>query len=242
MFYEEIGEGNPLLLLLHGNTASSKLFSGIVSRYTDLYKVILVDFIGYGQSERVEKLEEDLWYDQAMQVCAFLGERNYGPVNLIGTSGGALTAINVALEHPELVRRSIADSFAGEHADSSITEILIKGREASKQNPGARMFYEMMNGYGWEKVVDVDTEAVISHAKNVVEFFHKSISELKIEILFTGSQKDDMFPSGHYERLFGDILAKTNNAHQFIFDEGSHPAMISNSSEFVCLSKELFKN
>ena len=43
-------------------------------------------------------------------------ESNYKKVNLIGTSGGALVAINVALERPDLVNKIVADSFEGEFA------------------------------------------------------------------------------------------------------------------------------
>ena len=43
IFYSENGSGRPLLLL-HGNTASSKMFEHIVGEYTDDFKVITLDF------------------------------------------------------------------------------------------------------------------------------------------------------------------------------------------------------
>lgn len=171
VFYQEIGDGTPLLLL-HGNTASSVMFYEIATKYAQDYKVILMDFLGCGKSERVPCWAEDLWYDEAMQAICLLYEKGYQKVNIIGTSGGALAALNIALERSDLVSKLIADSFEGEYANPAITETIRIGREVSKQNAGAKMFYEMMNGPDWEAVIDADTQAVISHASHIGGFFH----------------------------------------------------------------------
>ena len=113
IFYEEVGSGFPLILL-HGNTLSSKMFTQIIDLYKEDFKVILIDFLGHGNSDRLEQFPIDFWYDQAMQVVQLITLNDYGKVNLIGTSGGALTALNVALEHEELVNKVIADSLEGE--------------------------------------------------------------------------------------------------------------------------------
>lgn len=53
IYYEEMGTGTPLLML-HGNTASSAMFSGIAEKYSDSFKVILIDFLGHGKSDRLD--------------------------------------------------------------------------------------------------------------------------------------------------------------------------------------------
>ena len=92
----------------------------------------------------------------------------------------------------------------------------------------------------WEKVLDADTEAVVSHAKTVGEFFHRPISELQSKLLLTGSAEDEMFPKGHYEKLFHNICSQTTFAESYIFEHGGHPAMMSNMEEFVSMCKEFF--
>lgn len=236
VYYQEIGNGTPLLML-HGNTASSVMLHEIAATYAQDYKVILMDFLGCGKSDRVQKWTEDLWYDEAMQAICLLENKGYQKVNIIGTSGGALVALNIALERPDLVNKLIADSFEGEHANPAITETLRIGREASKQNPGAKMFYEMMNGSDWEAVVDADTKAVIAHANHIVDFFHKPLTELKPDILLTGSREDSFFPTSFYDIMFAQILQKIGHGKQYLFDHGDHPAMISNQDEFVTISK-----
>ena len=48
IYYEEAGEGAPLLLL-HGNTASSRMYEDIARRYEANFRVILIDFLGHGR-------------------------------------------------------------------------------------------------------------------------------------------------------------------------------------------------
>ena len=49
IYYEETGNGRPLLLL-HGNTASSNMFYEITGKYAAHHKVILMDFLGQGRT------------------------------------------------------------------------------------------------------------------------------------------------------------------------------------------------
>lgn len=48
IYYNEFGSGIPLLFL-HGNTASSRMFSEIVWQYKNDFKVTLIDFLGHGK-------------------------------------------------------------------------------------------------------------------------------------------------------------------------------------------------
>ncbi len=132
IYYQEIGAGRPLLLL-HGNTASSAMFSELASKFAQDYRVVLLDFLGCGKSDRIQDFPVDLWYEEAMQIIAFLEEKGYQDVYLIGTSGGALVALNVALERPDLVSKLIADSFEGEQANPAVTEALCRGREVQSR-------------------------------------------------------------------------------------------------------------
>ena len=90
----------------------------------------------------------------------------------------------------------------------------------------------------WEAVFDADTNALTRHAQEVIEFFHHPLSEIQVKLMLTGSATDEMFPKGHYEKLFGDICAQTKNAKYKLFMQGTHPAMMSNLPEFVDLVKQ----
>lgn len=241
--YKEIGTGTPLLLL-HGNAASSNMFYEIADRYGRAYKTILIDFLGHGQSERLEEFPTDLWFYEARQVIAFLKEKQYGKVHLIGSSGGALVAINVALEAPELVGKIIADSFEGETTLKSFTKNVIEDREQSKHDAGARLFYEYMHGADWESVVDNDTHAIAKHDQEIGYFFHKPLEQLTTNILLTGSKGDEficMIDPLYFERVYGAIIAKIGHGQMHLFEAGGHPAILSNPDAFYQMSLDFFE-
>ena len=62
-----------------------------------------------------------------------------------------------------------------------------------------------------------------------------SLSELQAKVLLTGSAEDEMFPRGHYGRLFSEISSEVNDCAVHIFEHGGHPAMLSNAENFVLL-------
>lgn len=242
VYYDEFGSGTPLLLL-HGNTASSNMFAEIAERYRKDFKVILIDFLGHGKSDRLNEFPSDLWFNEAEQVIAFLREKQYAKTNIIGSSGGALVAMNVALEAPELVNKVIADSFEGDKPIKAITDNIALDRENSKNDEAARMFYFQMHGFDWEQVVDNDTRAVIRHQKEIGGFFHKDLQALKATILFTGSLQDEFACSlapDFFEIVYGKLISQIGHGSIYLFDTGGHPAMLTNQERFYQLSREFF--
>lgn len=243
-YFEEQGEGKPILFL-HGNTASSNMFRDITELFAKNYKVILIDFLGHGKSDRVESLSTDLWHDEALQVITFLENMNYGKVHLIGSSGGALVAINVALERPELIDKVIADSFEGEIPLKEFTKNIIADRAASKLDEGTKAFYHAMHGDDWESVVDNDTLAIYEHAKTNGKFFHKSLETLSTNLLLVGSKEDEYISSiepDYFSRVYSEMIGKIGRGEIHIFKYGGHPAILSNKSEFRFVAEEFFVN
>ncbi len=234
IYYESRGKGKPLILL-HGNTASSRMFDPIIPMLAEKYRVITMDFLGCGRSDHLACWPSDLWYGWAGQVRALCGHLGFAEVYLAGTSGGALAAINAALEFPQLVRAAAADSFAGISADPAVTKDIQAGRAQAKHIEGFRSYLRSIHGEDWEQVFEADTDAVIRHAREIGAYFHRPLSELQVPLLLTGSEEDEMFPPGHYQRLFHEICQETRRAEKHLFPHGGHPAMMSNKEEFAAL-------
>ena len=162
----------------------------------------------------------DLWFYEAQQVIALLKAKQYTDVNIIGSSGGAMVALNVALEAPELVGKVIADSFQGERTQKDFTQNLLVDRRVAKEDPGARGFYEYMHGDDWERIVAQDTAAVIRHATEIGRFFHQPLQALKADVLLTGSREDAFMcaVSMHYlEDVYKDMLTKIGHGSMHLF-------------------------
>ena len=153
IFYKEAGHGKPLVML-HGDTASSVMFEFLLPLYQEHFRVILLDFLGNGQSDRVSHFPADLWSSQAEQVIALIEHMHIGKVNILGTSGGAWIAANTALKRPDLTEKVIADSFDGRTLHETFAEDLLKERRAAMQDPSARQFYQWCQGEDWESRED----------------------------------------------------------------------------------------
>ena len=227
IFYEEFGQGSPVLFL-HGNTASSKMFELLMPLYAEKFRCILLDFLGNGRSDRVERFSPDLWQEEARQTIALVEYLQCGKVSLVGTSGGAWVAVNTALKRPDLVEHVIADSFDGRTLHDGFAENLRKEREYAKQDHGARQFYEWCQGEDWEKVVDLNTQALITCAVNKTPLFCKPLESLDTPILFMGSLEDGMCRQDMLEE-YKEMDRLVGNGKIYMFETGGHPAVLSNA-------------
>lgn len=234
VFYKLIGQGEPLLLL-HGNTVSSKMFSTLTKKYAKNFQVILIDFPGHGKSDRLESFEIDFWYYNSLVAYALIEELKLDKVTIVGTSGGALVGINLALEHPKKVKILIADSFEGEYPLVSYINSIKTDRERDKKKLFAKLIWWYCHGFDWKKIVDLDTQINIDFSKTGKSFFHKSIAELNVPTLLTGSIKDEY--CNHLDKIYEDLKRKNNKLEIYLFEKGNHPAMLSNKKEFFEIIK-----
>ena len=239
IFYQEHGQGETLIFL-HGNTASSKMSELLMPLYTESFRCILIDFLGNGRSERVEKFSPDMWYDEALQTIALAEYLKCGKVSLIGTSGGAWAAVNAALERPDLFHAVVADSFDGRTLNDNFSANLLAERKAAKEDIQSRQFYEWCQGADWEKIVDLDTEALVKCAEEKRSLFHKPLEQLKTPILFMGSKEDESCRS-NIEEEYREMASMLSQSSVYLFPSGGHPSLFSNAEKtadivynFIC--------
>lgn len=238
IYYQELGSGTPCVFL-HGNTASSKMFEFLLPLYRDDMKIILIDFLGNGKSDRLASFPEEMWIDQGHQIVELCRNLNCGKVNLIGTSGGTYAAINAALEMLELFRKVVADSFDGSTLPAGFGDGIIRERQAAKKDEQARGFYEWCQGDDWEMVVDLDTEALVNYEKKHVRIFRAPIETIQVPLMITVSREDEM--------LANDMEAECRRLHEanpdisyHVFDTGGHPLIATRAEEIAGIVREFF--
>ena len=111
-FVREAGDaGAPLLVLVHGNVSSSVFFEDLMRALADRFHVVAPDFRGYGHSERqpidATRGMADLSDDLAALLDALEVE---GPVDLLGWSAGGNVVMQLAIDHPQRVRRLVLEA------------------------------------------------------------------------------------------------------------------------------------
>ncbi|WP_375511345.1 alpha/beta fold hydrolase [uncultured Nostoc sp.] len=110
ILYRVGGEGEPLLLL-HMNPRSSDEYRELMSIVIKKYRVIAMDFIGFGESDKPPKLYSVA--DYAKTVIALLDELGIEKTNILGNHTGAFVSGEVAAAYPERVNNLILCNVAG---------------------------------------------------------------------------------------------------------------------------------
>ncbi len=110
IFYRECGEGENVVVLLHGGGSDH---SGFVWKHTipalaNRFRVIAPDLPGYGNSSVPELPKGSSIFEYHIQfVIRFLAKLQLKNVNLCGFSMGAGIALGVALQQPELIKKLV---------------------------------------------------------------------------------------------------------------------------------------
>ncbi len=102
MYYKKEGSGK-VIILLHGNGESSKIFDKTIKKLSKYYLVYALDTRCHGKSSGDIK---DLHYDIFVEdLKAFMDNRNIKKAYLYGFSDGGITALKFALKYPNYVEK-----------------------------------------------------------------------------------------------------------------------------------------
>jgi pimeloyl-ACP methyl ester carboxylesterase len=105
MFYREAGpEDGPVVLLLHGFPASSRMFRDLIPRLSDTYRVIAPDYPAFGQSGVPDRASFSYTFDGLANIVDHLLDQlrvdRFTPYMM---DFGAPVGFRLALRHPERV-------------------------------------------------------------------------------------------------------------------------------------------
>lgn len=164
MYYEVHGEGEPLVLI-HGAYASSTMWGQILEQLAQNHQVIAVDMQAHGHTGDIDRpLRYELMADD---VAALMDHLGIASADIFGYSMGAGVALQLALRHPEKVRRQVLASGSFRH-DGMYPEVLAGiGQITPEVFAGSPMealyMAEAPNPEDWpvliEKLKDLDAQA-----------------------------------------------------------------------------------
>jgi pimeloyl-ACP methyl ester carboxylesterase len=140
MYYEMYGQGKPIVLL-HGSFMTIPLnWSHIIPLFAKNRKVIVAEMQGHGRTRDISR--EISYEGMADDVSGLLKHLNIDSADILGYSMGGGIAFQVAVRHPEQVRRLVVLSGAYTHdgwwpdvaaSFSTFTPDMFKGTPIQKQ-------------------------------------------------------------------------------------------------------------
>ncbi|MCL2860551.1 MAG: alpha/beta hydrolase [Oscillospiraceae bacterium] len=104
LYYEIHGSGEALILIA-GLGVDHKIFNSMLSELSQKYKVIVFDNRGAGLSDKPK--ESYLIEDMSNDVLELLKKLSIEKANVLGLSMGGRIALNLAIEHPEIIEKLI---------------------------------------------------------------------------------------------------------------------------------------
>lgn len=220
IFYRDIGEGD-VIILLPGNTASSAVHIREIEFFSKSYRVICPDYIGYGISERVEKFSNNFWLENALMLIELMNELGIDRYKVIGSSGGGLIGLNMAIHAPEKVELLVADSLIGEYITRPISNKIIEGR--TQINEGMQEFWRYAHGEDWDKVIKKDSKMIEEFALYGKSIFDGKLNMIKCPVLILGSLNDDLIPD--IVTSMGKICRQIKDSRLLLYSTGRHPVM-----------------
>lgn len=103
--YVEKGEGDNVLVLIHGNFSSCYHYEPFYKLVEDNCRILAMDLRGYGDSSYHKPVESI--HDFADDVAQFLEEKKVKNAVIAGWSLGGCVAMSLAARYPEVVKKLI---------------------------------------------------------------------------------------------------------------------------------------
>jgi pimeloyl-ACP methyl ester carboxylesterase len=119
-WYDEHGSGDPLVLL-HGGLVDARFFAPNVGPLAERFHVYTPERRGHGHTADVDgPISYQVMTDDTI---AFLEQVVGGPTDLVGHSDGAVVALQMAIQRPDLVRRLVLISGGFDKAGEAVPDM-----------------------------------------------------------------------------------------------------------------------
>lgn len=153
--YLDVGSG-PAVVLLHGGGLDHRMWNPQIDALAGGFRVVAVDARGHGRSSTPTAP-----FRHGDDLAVLLAELDIAPAALAGVSMGASTALDIALEHPDLARSVVvvgAGTGEPEFHDPFVLGVFAELQQAAAARDGAGWIEAFLRlGFGpGRALADVD--------------------------------------------------------------------------------------
>lgn len=216
LYYEEYGEGTPLILL-HGGMGSITDFESAIPGLSKHYRVVAIDSPGHGRSEHIDSLNYQIMADY---VVGAIHKLDLDSVYIAGYSDGAIIGLLAAHDIPEKIKKVV---FGGGilSLDASTPEGIEILKNVTPQNlpeSFARGYREKSpNPEKWEQFVLASKAMWMQN----VWIPKSKLKNIKSRILILYGDRDEFIPLEHgieiYNLIPGSELCILPNTYHNVY-------------------------
>ncbi|HTJ49668.1 MAG TPA: alpha/beta hydrolase [Cyclobacteriaceae bacterium] len=221
IYYEEYGQGTPLLLLSGGGlTRSIKDFEYCIPELAKHYKVIAPDTPGQGRSEQADTLTYSVLLEFTSQ---FIDKLQVDSAYVIGWSDGAITGIQLAEKRPDKIKKVIAVG-----ANNGLR------RAISPDIPIDSVIPPPLDAWGRNHKADID-----QYMAKLPRDWKKYVRQLNRMVY----QREAYFPDSIYGRINIPVMIVLGDRDDIVIEHGLEMHRLIKDSQFCVLpntSHEVF--
>jgi len=217
LYYEVHGQGSPLLLL-HGGVGDGRQFEKQLPAFTPTHRCIVPDSRAQGRS--TDGPGPLTYHQMAEDMIALLDQMHVKRVDIMGWSDGGVIGLDLAMHHPERVRRVVtfgtnfrADGLNQPDIDWNATA------SAESFGPGMKETYEKQNPEPAQ--YEAAMNKVIAMWRTLPQWTPAQLGTIRMRVL-VGAGEHDVVRRDHSEALAKAIPS----AELWIVPGASHSVMI----------------
>lgn len=157
LYYEQAGDG-PALLFIHGMCGHAEVWKGQVDRLGDRFRCVTYDRRGHTRSSRGDEPESVVTH--AADAAALIEALGLNRPVVVGSSGGARIAVELARTRPELLAGAVfseppifgLDPAAGEALLTEIAAVVRPAAEAGGPRAAVDAFFPVVCPGLWSQL------------------------------------------------------------------------------------------
>jgi pimeloyl-ACP methyl ester carboxylesterase len=174
--YREVGNGNHILLLVHGNMCSGIHFLPTINRLPPDFKAYLVDLRGFGDStyhrriDSIKELSDDLF--------AFVNKLGIKNFTIVGWSAGGSVCLQFGADYPDIVKKIVLIESVGytgcplfkkDEQGKILTGQVYKDREEMAEDPEVAPCLQAIKNQDFHDMSILWDRAIYSNRKPLPE-------------------------------------------------------------------------
>lgn len=229
--YKTFGKGKKFVLFLHGWGGSTNSFLSVAKRLSNDYKVMLIDFYGFGKS-KFPKMPIDT-YEYATQLFIFLKRKGINDLDIVAHSFGGRVALVLASMFDIGINRLVLVNSAGILPKRTLSyrykvlkyklyKLLIKYNLVSNKK---------LSTFGSDEYKQLDALQKLSYVKIVNQGLEFLLKYVKSNTLLVWGDEDNTTP------IYMSKTMKNNipNSSLYVYNGSGHFCYIENYANFCNL-------
>ena len=233
MYYEEYGNGAPMLLL-HGFGACVKNWYPFVDKLAKHFRLILIDLRGHGKSSNPStEFTHQQAANDVFELLEFLKIKQF---SAMGMSTGGMVLLHMATSQAERIQTMVLIS-----ASTNFTKEarFIMGRVSYQTMPeDVRLMYNECAANGEAQILKLVRQFnALSENMNDVNFDQHSLSKIQAHTLIVHGEKDVFFPTDIARNLNHSIP----NSELWLIPDGEHVPIFDHLQTFIQRVQAFFK-